>query len=70
MSDQTVPVTAHDAPTRPRVRAQADLLTTVRNLWPYIWPSERTDLKRRIYMALAMLIVAKLITIAVPYAFK
>ena len=70
MSDQTVPVTAHDASARPRVRAQADLFTTVRDLWPYIWPRERTDLKRRIYMALAMLIVAKLITIAVPYAFK
>ncbi len=70
MSDQTVPVTAHDASNRVRVRAQADLFSTIRNLWPYIWPMERSDLKRRIYVALAMMVVAKLITIAIPYAFK
>ncbi len=70
MSDQTIPVAAHDAPPRPRVRAQANLFTTVRHLWPYIWPATRADLRRRIYVALVMLIIAKLITIAVPYAFK
>ncbi len=53
-----------------RVRADANLMSTLRNLWPYIWPHERPDLKRRIYVALAMLFIAKLITIAVPYAFK
>ncbi len=70
MSDQTVPVSAHAASSRPRVRAEANLFTTIRFLWPYIWPDQRTDLKRRIYAALAMLVVAKLITIAVPYSFK
>ncbi len=70
MSDQTVPVAAHEARKPPRVRAQAGLVTTVRALWPYIWPHDRPDLKRRIHVALVMLLVAKLITVAIPYAFK
>ena len=61
---------APNDPTRGRIRADASLASTVRNLWPYLWPSNRTDLKRRIYVALVMLVIAKLITIAVPYSFK
>nr|WP_245257580.1 ABC transporter ATP-binding protein/permease [Methylocapsa acidiphila] len=41
-----------------------------RKLWPYIWPSDRADLKRRIYVSLALLLAAKLVTIAIPYSFK
>ncbi len=52
------------------LKADASLATTVKHLWPYIWPSERTDLKFRVLGALALLIVAKLLTIAVPYSFK
>ncbi len=59
------------APAKPRpVGTQATLYVTVRNLWPYIWPTDRPDLRVRIYFALALLIIAKLITIAVPYSFK
>ena len=42
----------------------------MRRLWPYIWPSGRPDLKRRIYAAFALLLAAKLVTIAVPFSFK
>ncbi len=52
------------------LKADASLATTVKHLWPYIWPSERIDLKFRVLGALALLIVAKLLTIAVPYSFK
>jgi ATP-binding cassette subfamily B protein len=41
-----------------------------RKLLPYVWPASRPDLKRRIYGALILMLVAKLITVAVPYAFK
>jgi ATP-binding cassette subfamily B protein len=57
-------------PASPRVEASANLYSTVRNLWPYLWPSSREDLKRRIWIALAMLLVAKVITMAIPYSFK
>ena len=46
------------------------LLQTIRRLWPYIWPHERPDLKRRVTIAMALLMVAKLATIAVPFTFK
>ena len=42
----------------------------MRKLLPYVWPASRPDLRRRIYGAFALMIVAKLITVAVPYAFK
>ena len=67
--DQTS-LNPHLADPTQRVRARANLFSTLRNLWPYIWPGTRPDLKRRIYIALVMLFVAKAVNIAVPYAFK
>jgi len=45
-------------------------LRTLRNLWPYMWPSERGDLRMRVVWATVYLVVAKLVLIAVPYFFK
>jgi len=46
------------------------LLKTLRRLWPYIWPSDRADLKRRVIWASVLLLFAKLATVAVPFTFK
>ncbi len=46
------------------------LAATLRHLWPYIWPSDRADLRRRIYVALALMVLGKLVTVAIPYSFK
>jgi ATP-binding cassette subfamily B protein len=46
------------------------LLRTLVHLWPYIWPSDRRDLKLRVIGATLLLFVAKLATIAVPFTFK
>jgi ABC-type transport system involved in Fe-S cluster assembly fused permease/ATPase subunit len=46
------------------------LLGILAELWPYIWPSERRDLKVRVLIAMILLLVAKLATIAVPFTFK
>ena len=54
----------------PRVSAKGSLTVTVRNLWPYIWPTDRADLKLRVFGALALLLVAKVINLGVPFAFK
>ena len=43
---------------------------TLRNLWPYMWPADRPDLKQRVVFAIAMLVIAKIITVLVPYAYK
>src|SRR5271157_540096 len=49
---------------------RATLAGTVKLLWPYIWPSDRADLKLRVFLAVALMLLSKLMTIAVPYAFK
>src|SRR5262245_60414370 len=46
------------------------LLTTLIHLWPYIWPSDRTDLKFRVIGSLVLLLAATLATIAVPFTLK
>ncbi|MBV9632765.1 MAG: ABC transporter ATP-binding protein/permease [Xanthobacteraceae bacterium] len=46
------------------------LLTALVHLWPYVWPSDRRDLKARVLVATALLFVAKLTTMAVPFTFK
>ncbi len=40
------------------------------HLWPYIWPSDRRDLKGRVVVATLLIFAAKLATIAVPFTFK
>ncbi|WP_395666597.1 ABCB family ABC transporter ATP-binding protein/permease [Methylocella sp.] len=42
----------------------------MRRLAPYVWPAGRPDLRRRIYVSIALLLAAKLATIAVPFSFK
>ena len=39
-------------------------------LWPVMWPSGRPDLKARVGMALAVLVLAKIVTVLVPYTYK
>ena len=49
---------------------RATLAGAVKLLWPYIWPSDRADLKLRVFLAVALMLLSKLITIAIPYSFK
>ena len=39
-------------------------------LAPYIWPSDRPDLKRTVVASLVLMLAAKLVTVAMPYTFK
>ena len=43
---------------------------TLRNLWPYMWPADRADLRARVLWATVLLVVAKLTLVAGPYFFK
>ncbi len=44
--------------------------STIRNLWPFMWPADRPDLKLRVVWAMVVLILAKVITVLVPYFYK
>ncbi|XYK81381.1 MAG: ABCB family ABC transporter ATP-binding protein/permease [Labrenzia sp.] len=58
------------APAQKAVSAdEGDTLSTLKNLWPYIWPASRPDLKKRVLLAVAALVVAKFITVLSPYFF-
>src|SRR6202142_2157063 len=49
---------------------QATLIGTLVHLWPYIWPSDRADLKMRVVWSVVLLLIAKLATLSVPFTFK
>ena len=46
------------------------VIGTVVKLWPYIWPHDRPSLKRLVFVAVLLLIAAKLVTATVPFFFK
>jgi ATP-binding cassette subfamily B protein len=61
----------HNPQTRRQVSAEGGtLIRTLIGLWPYIWPSDRSDLKLRVLGAFVLLLFAKLATIATPFTFK
>lgn len=47
-----------------------DLVSTIKNLWPYMWPTERPELKRRVWWAFVALVIAKIVTVFVPFLYK
>ena len=49
---------------------RADHWTVLEGLLPFVWPAGRPDLKRKVVYAFVVLVVAKLVTIAVPVFFK
>nr|WP_240539959.1 ABC transporter ATP-binding protein/permease [Salinarimonas soli] len=42
----------------------------MQRLWPFLWPHGRPDLQRRVFLAFGLLIVAKLVTVGMPFTFK
>ncbi|KTR06134.1 metal ABC transporter permease [Aureimonas ureilytica] len=43
---------------------------TLANLWPYMWPQERPDLRGRVLWASFFLVLAKILTVGIPYFYK
>ncbi|NCP18927.1 MAG: ABC transporter ATP-binding protein/permease [Erythrobacter sp.] len=43
---------------------------TLKRFLPYLWPKDRTDLRVRIVIALLLVLVAKGVTLALPYAYR
>ena len=52
------------------ISAEGSMFRTLLNLWPYMWPGDRPDLKWRVVWASVLLVVAKVVLVAVPYFFK
>ena len=59
------------SPQKKTVSAEAsNPMGTLVNLWPYMWPQDRPDLKRRVAWATFYLVLAKIVLLGVPYFFK
>jgi ATP-binding cassette, subfamily B, heavy metal transporter len=58
-------------PVQPTVSAEeGGVLRTVRNLWGYMWPQGRPDLKLRVILAVGAMLLSKVATTFVPFAYK
>ncbi len=55
--------------TKPVSADEGSTFATLVNLWPYIWPAHRPDLKSRVLLAVLALVVAKVVTVFSPYFF-
>ena len=53
-----------------RFRPSSSQLRVARGLAPYVWPSDRPDLQATVVLSLALMLVAKLVTVAMPFTFK
>jgi len=59
--------------TEPKASVSADegsLFSTVRNLWPYMWPDDRADLRMRVMLAIGALLLSKVATTLIPFVYK
>ena len=56
---------------KPSVSAdEGSVFSTVRHLWPYMWPEGRPDLRMQVVLALGALLLSKVATTLVPFAYK
>ncbi|MFM9975117.1 MAG: ABCB family ABC transporter ATP-binding protein/permease [Beijerinckiaceae bacterium] len=67
-AEQTALATAQSTAQKPSV--ETGMVRTIIAIWPYLWPSDRRDLQIRVLIAFGLIIIAKLITITVPFTFK
>src|SRR5262247_3003116 len=65
-----VPAKNFLARTAARLGPKASQLRVARGLAPYVWPSDRPDLQATVAVSLVLMLVAKLVTVAMPFTFK
>jgi ATP-binding cassette subfamily B protein len=53
-----------------KLKPEASLVSTLRQLFPFFWPSDRPDLQRTIAISLGLILIAKFFTILMPYTYK
>jgi ATP-binding cassette subfamily B protein len=51
-------------------RGDGSLWLTLKDITPLLWPEGRADLKMRVVAAITALVLAKVITVLTPFAYK
>lgn len=71
MTDSAVSDPASEIRVTGKVDAgEPGLMNTLTNLWPYMWPADRADLKRRVVYASLFMLIGKVVTVLIPYLYK
>ncbi|MBY0562422.1 ABC transporter ATP-binding protein/permease [Hyphomicrobium sp.] len=53
-----------------RVTPSAETSRVLKALWPYVWPKDRPDLKRTVIWSFVIIVIAKGVTVTVPFTLK
>ena len=48
----------------------AGFIATFHALWPYLWPADRADLRKRVVLAFVLLVIGRVVLMGVPFTFK
>lgn len=54
----------------PQSAARRSGMRTIRRVLPYLWPNDKPDIKTRVILALAALILARVIAVLTPFFYK
>ncbi|MFP5432313.1 MAG: metal ABC transporter permease, partial [Alphaproteobacteria bacterium] len=57
-------------PETPETAPLPPVWATFRRFLPYLWPADAPALRRRVAIAMLLVLLAKLISIAMPFAYK
>lgn len=49
---------------------EGSVFSTIRHLWSYMWPADRADLRMRVVLAIGALLLSKVATTLIPFAYK
>ncbi len=66
----SIPAAPNDEREEDYVPRRASHWLVFRGLLPFVWPEDRPDLRTRVVLAFAVLVLAKLVTVAVPIFYK
>jgi len=53
-----------------RLRPDPARVRVLRGLYPHVWPVDRPDLQRTVMWSLGLMLVAKIVTVLMPFTFK
>ncbi|MGQ0456993.1 MAG: ABCB family ABC transporter ATP-binding protein/permease [Hyphomicrobium sp.] len=53
-----------------RLTPSPETMRVLKALWPYVWPNDRPDLRATVVWSLLLILIAKIVTVSVPYTLK
>ncbi|HXE68352.1 MAG TPA: ABC transporter transmembrane domain-containing protein, partial [Hyphomicrobiaceae bacterium] len=59
-----------EANAAPQRRSASGQWRVLRGLAPYVWPADRPDLQATVLVSLLLMLLAKIVTVTMPFAFK